>query len=182
MTKKTIIVVNGKLRSGKDTFAENIKNICQNINPDLSFSNISTVDHIKKIATEQFGWDGIKDSKGRRLLSDLKDASTRYNSGPFQYIVNSIEESFYKHSLVKQNLHFIFVVHSREPDEILKFVDHFNYECVTVLVKRNNNVKISCHADANVEDCQYDYILENNGSLEKFYKTCERFVQDLNIV
>lgn len=181
VTNKIVIVVNGRPQCGKDTFSENIRKICHSINSNLIFDNNSTVDHIKIIAKNHFNWNGEKDEKGRRLLSDLKDASTRYDSGPFEHIVDLINCIYFRNVDYPENYYVITVIHSREPDEISKFAEYFGETCKTVLIKRSNNVEISCHADANVDDYPYDYILENNGTPEKFYKTCERFVEDLNI-
>ena len=181
-TKKLVIIVNGKLQCGKDTFAKNIKNIFLGINPNLIFDNISTVDHIKIIAREHFGWNGERDEAGRRLLCDLKDASTRYNSGPFHTIADTLSCIYFHNEEYPNNYYVVTVIHSREPDEISRFAKYFGNTCKTVLIRRNNECVISCHADANVEDYSYDYILENNWGLDRFYETCERFVKDVDIV
>lgn len=104
--KKLVIAINGIATSGKD---ELVTQICKTYNTkNFRISNISSVDNVKVIAAENFGWDGVKDEKGRNLLSALKDASTEYNNKPFNDYVNKI--------LCESGE--VFFVHIREVDEI----------------------------------------------------------------
>lgn len=176
-----VLVVNGKPGVGKDEFTKNIKNLFIMDNTRRRLYNfISTVDHIKEIALEKFGWDGVKDEKGRRLLSDLKDASTRYNLGPFKKIIEQIDHqknfsAFFDHKMVT-------IIHCREPEEIQRFKDYYGEECKTILIKRNTDVEINGnHADVNVDKYEYDYVLDNNGTLEDFYEVCKVFLDKLII-
>ena len=57
---------------------------------------LSTVDFVKEIA-KKCGWDGTKDLKNRKFLSDLKDLLTNWNNVPFNKIeqqVKSIEDEW----------------------------------------------------------------------------------------
>ena len=74
-----VIICNGRPGVGKTTFQE----MCQiyareewenKIRVDIT----STVDFVKDIA-KQCGWDGTKDLKNRKFLSDLKDLLTEWN-------------------------------------------------------------------------------------------------------
>lgn len=177
--KELIFVVNGKPRSGKDTFANNIISVLKTLNSDdtgIYFENLSTIDQIKCIAKKCFGWDGIKDEKGRRLLADLKDASRRYNEGPFNYILENRQIFKLDDINLKNKYLFVTVVHSREPSEIKMFKDYFGDICYTVLVRRdlkeNSEENLSNHADKNVENYDYDIVIDNNGTLEEYEKKC----------
>lgn len=173
--KTLILVVNGKPESGKDTFAANIKNFY--FRQNFLINNISTIDHIKLIAKLHFNWDGVKDYKGRKLLSDLKDASTNYNEGPFITVINTINDYINAHD----DYNHIWIVHSREPEDIQRFVDYYKDKCRTVLIKReiNQNIIQSNHADENVDYFDYNYTIENNGLLEDFNNTCVNFINNL---
>lgn len=71
MTGLKIVIVNGAPGSGKTSF----ENFCQEIMGD--FCQIrSTIDLVKEIATIYAQWDGKKDLKSRKFLSDLKDLLT----------------------------------------------------------------------------------------------------------
>ena len=80
-----IIVINGSGGAGKDTFIK----YCREANHEIY--SFSTVDYVKDIAT-LIGWNGKKDMRGRRFLSDLKDALSEYNDTPFKRCVEEIQE------------------------------------------------------------------------------------------
>ena len=79
-----IICVNGYARSGKDTFCN-----FAFYHRGLVYT-YSTIDEVKKLA-KKIGWDGEKDAKGRKFLSDLKDCLTEYNDLPNRYILKQIQ-------------------------------------------------------------------------------------------
>ena len=61
-----VLIVNGAPQAGKTTFNEMLKDMA-----DGEVKIYSSIDYVKMIAFT-LGWDGIKDDKGRKLLSDLK--------------------------------------------------------------------------------------------------------------
>ena len=101
---KEIVVINGSGGVGKDTFVQ----FCGEY---TSIMNISSVDKVKEAAKVLAGWNGEKDEKSRKFLSDLKELGIEYNDAPFKYISNMAEE--FKNS-DKQ----IMFVHIREFEEI----------------------------------------------------------------
>ena len=62
---KEIVVINGSVGVGKDTFVQ----FCAEYAPIM---NISSVDKVKEAAKVLAGWNGEKDEKSRKFLSDLK--------------------------------------------------------------------------------------------------------------
>jgi hypothetical protein len=61
------------------------------------------------------------------------------------------------------NAEFLFI-DIREPEEIEKYKNKF--DAITLFIKKDNCEKISSNmSDANVENYDYDYIIENNGNL-----------------
>ena len=157
-----IVVVNGRPGSGKTTFEYIIKKKMS------AFCEMrSTVDLVKEIAIFYAGWDGNKDLKNRKFLSDLKDLLTKFDNVPFNDIVRykDIWESDMKRYGVINHPH-VLLVDSREPEEIQKFKDELG--AVAVLIRRTEveNEETSNHAVANVFDFDYDWVIENNGSLE----------------
>lgn len=155
-----IVVLNGFPRSGKTTFAKT----CQHIRPG-KIHNISIIDAVKTQA-RSFGWHGDKDEKGRRFLSDLKDAWERYNDGPYDTIKWRIEAIKNLEEMKNQSSdELIIFVDAREPDDIEKFVKDYN--AFTLLIRRpSTDVSFSNHADSNVLDWGYDMIYDNEGNLE----------------
>lgn len=162
--KKYIFITNGMARSGKDTFAEYLNDFV----PTLKYSSI---DKVKDIA-KQCGWDGTKDEKSRKFLSDLKVLTSQFNDMPFQAIKTVVEQ--FKEDKEKR----ILLIDIREPTEIEKVKKTFNAK--TILIKRNSVKNITSNmADANVFNYKYDYIIENNGTLDEFYWTVYKFVKDV---
>ena len=70
-----------------------------------------------------------------------------------------------------------FFIHCREPEEIQKFVDR--EEAKTLLVRRPEveNLEQSNHADQNVFNYNYDFIIENNGDLKDLRIKAMKFVR-----
>lgn len=169
-----VVVINGYPRTGKTTFTD----ICCEIAYPYG-KNLSTVDFIKEVATLA-GWDGTKDEKNRKFLSDLKKLMTEWNEVP----VNKLEEDMKNHM---DDLSFndfdskkaIFFVHCREPEEIQKLVDKFN--AVTVIVSRDNvEENLSNDSDKNVELFPYDVMIKNNNSIQHLELTAKVFMEWLH--
>lgn len=149
---KIVIIINGKGGCGKDT-------ICDIVSKYYKVKNISSVTPIKQIATYG-GWDGSKDKKGRKLLSDIKKAFTKYNKLSFNYLLNA----YYEFILDNNEIMF---VHIREPKEIKKFKKSIVTTCYTLLVKSSRtNKRYGNKSDDKVEEYKYDFIYENNDSIE----------------
>ena len=55
-----VLIMNGTGGSGKGTVAEYITELF-----DLKIREYSSIDYVKSVAEVAFGWDGIKDAKGR---------------------------------------------------------------------------------------------------------------------
>lgn len=160
--EKRIIIINGTGGSGKDTFVE----FCSKYGKVVNFSS---VDKVKEIA-RMIGWNGQKEEKDRKFLSDLKKLTTEYNDMAF----NSIKEAIEKFKTSDNEAIFI---HIREPEEILRAAKYFNAK--TLLVKRLGveNIK-SNYSDANVDNYDYDFIIENT-TLEELDKKAKKFISNL---
>ena len=160
-----IILINGTGTVGKDEFIKQLEIISS-----FKVHNISSIDQVKNIAKTFFGWDGQKDEKSRKFLADLKRLWVDYNNGPFQYIVNKIEDI--EHKSKDETIVFI---HCREIDEIKKFKDYYKgYDFVTLLVKRDVPVPEN-DADQQVFDYQYDYTVENTDGIPLLKKNAKAF-------
>lgn len=154
-----VVVINGFPKSGKDQFVR----MCQKIRPN-KIHNISLIDAVKTQA-RALGWNGDKDDKSRKFLSDLKDIWEAYNDGHYDTIKWRIEAI---RSLTEMNSgdskEIIVFVHVREPNDIEKFVKDFN--AFTILVRRPGcGPVLNNHADTNVENWNYDLIYDNEGDL-----------------
>ena len=158
-------ILNGVARSGKGSVVEYM-------NKYVPTKSISTVDIVKKICKE-LGWNGKKDDAGRLALSEFKDLSTKHFDHPFEYVRKELED--FKNP---NNKYLIFTVDVREPKDIDRLVKEHGFE--TILVS-NSNVKHipNNHADMEVENYNYDYIIYNDGTLEDLDLTVKGFLNSL---
>jgi len=162
---KLVIVINGKGGVGKDT-------LCEIVGEYYKTINVSAITPIKKIAYE-YGWQGEKDNKSRRFLSELKRVFADYNDLPNQYLLKE-----YRNFLISDKQ--IMFVHIREKDQIEKFVYAVENNCITLLITRNISLdnKYGNYSDDYVDEYKYDYYFDNNLALEqiedeflKFFKS-----------
>ena len=159
---KHIVVINGTGGSGKDTFVQYASKYAK-------VANFSSIDKVKEIASYA-GWEGAKEEKDRKFLSDLKDLLTNYNDLPYQTITAAIKD-------FENSDNELMFIHIREPKEIQRVVDNFNAK--SLLIKRlNYEIITSNSSDANVENYDYDYIIEND-TLEKLEKDAKDFVNNI---
>ena len=160
---KKIIVINGTGGSGKDTFVEYVSKYAK-------VYNFSSVDKVKEIA-KLIGWTGTKTDKDRKFLSDLKKLTTNYNDMSFV----SIKEAINKFNSSDDEIMFI---HIREPEEILKVVEASGAK--TILIKRKNLDNINSNtSDMNVDNYNYDYYINNDGTLEDFEEKAKEFLENI---
>lgn len=162
---KKIYILNGVGTSGKGTFVEFISKYV----PTHKYSIVD----LPKEAAKVLGWDGGKAERDRRFLSDIVDLSAEYNDSPFRDILSVVTD--FKNNLIEDEVLFIDM---RDPKDISRAVETFGAE--TILIDNPNVDKIeSNHADANVKNYEYDYTIENDGTLEQLERVAKLFVCDV---
>ena len=164
--------------SGKDLFCD----LCLNYMTarGIMGGKISTIDFVKRIVM-QVGWNGLKEPKDRKFLSDLKDLLTEYNDAPFTIVEEQIRQTYFhftKEMGVPEDK-IVFFVHCREPKEIQKFVDRLGAE--TLIIRREEVEKLpqSNHADEEVLNYTYTYEIKNDKGIEELEKEAMKFVDNL---
>lgn len=166
--RSTIIVINGRGGSGKDTFITSACNVASSLG--YKTESISSIDPYKQVA-KKLGWDSNnKTDEDRKFLSDLKRLSDNYNNYSTNYCIHeAVNAAITKHRLV--------FVQIREWDNIQRFVNwmntHFTRKvCVvdlcTVLIKNPNIADHGNDSDDHAEDHEdkYDYVFINNNTLD----------------
>lgn len=151
--KKTVIVINGAGGVGKDT-------LCDLAAKHFKVRNISTITPIKELAALT-GWDGRKDDKSRRFLSDLKQLCVNYNDFPTNWAKGVFDEFMHTDEQ-------ILFVHIREPEEIAKFIAATGGVAKALLVRGGDRMKKSHYgnrSDDEVENYEYDYYFYNDKTL-----------------
>lgn len=155
LTGKIVIIINGKGGVGKDT-------ICEITSMFFCVKVVSAITPIKKIA-RLAGWNGEKDLKSRKFLSDLKKLLIDFNNLPNNYL-----EMEYKKFLEEDN--DIMFVHIREGDQIDDFKKRVETKCITMLIESPqrsiSTTKFGNSSDDNVNEYYYDYRYLNCKPLE----------------
>jgi hypothetical protein len=162
-----IVIINGMARAGKDSVAV--------LSTNFAFvENVSSVDLIYEFMN-LMGWNGEKDERTRKFMSDLKLLMTEYNDIPFKYLMDKINE--FKITIKGMKEPCIIYLQVREPNEIQKLKEYYGEECVTLIVKNKNIIDITSNmADANVNNYEYDHVINNDGTLKDLKIAVESFV------
>lgn len=161
--KPLVIVVNGEPGAGKDTF---VVDCCRILGHMCYATIISSVYRVKE-AAKILGWDGAKDERGRKFLSDLKDLSTAAYDGPLNYMLGRIEKTFAK----------VAFVYIREPMEIDRLKERLP-GTLTLVVERHGLPKFDNTGDRDTGEYEYDFHIPNHGSLAALTLLAEKFVDD----
>lgn len=152
--KKLVIVINGAGGVGKDT-------LCDLAKKHFRVFNISSITPIKELATLA-GWDGRKDDRSRKFLSDLKRLTVEYNDLPTAWALER-----YREFLLSDD--DVMFVHIREPEEIAKFVRGTSGTARSLLVRGGERMSKTHYGNASddeVENYSYDYYFLNDSTIE----------------
>lgn len=168
-----VIIINGSAKSGKDQFVKYFTkhyiHMC---------INLSTIDKVKKISKKYFGWNGKKTDDARKFLSDIKKIWTEYNNGPFNDVVKKIFNNNSKLSKSEQK-YIVYFIHCREPEEIQKFKEKYNNDCITLLLKKDDIDIPNNSSDINVNNYNYDFIIDNNENKKELENKSIEFIKKI---
>ncbi len=163
---KKIVILNGYATAGKNSFVD----FCSKY---ANVHHYSYVDYARNVVAPLCGYTGGKTEKERNFLADLNDILIKYYDLPYRNI-RSVAKNF----LYNDEENGILFIDIREPKAIKRACDEF--KAVSVFVDNNNVERItSNHADANVRNYEYDYIIDNDGTLEQLEESAKTFVEDL---
>ena len=114
--------------------------------------------------------ESIKDDERRKLLSDTENFLADVYNIPYQITSAKVD-------LFLQSNKKVMLIDVRKPLIIKELVDAFAFQ--TVLIKNDRHHKANNDADMYVENYNYDYIIENNGTLEELEQKAIEFVKTL---
>lgn len=157
---KPVIILNGKPRSGKDTFAEYLNKITR-------VEKYSIVDKVKEIAA-QCGWDGSKEERDRKFLCDVKIMTELYNDMPFRSVVEKVRK------FNEDDSKEILLIDMREPRDIARAKRELGAYAIFIDNDRVPEIKSNV-ADGTINNFNYDYRIDNNGTLEDLEKEVQKF-------
>lgn len=157
-----VVIINGSGTSGKDTVASIVN---KHVNNTFVY-NISSIDRVRE-AARILGWTGEKFDHDREFLHQLKMLASKFYDHSFLYMLQKQES--YK-TVYQCNMSMIGFFHVREPEEIDKFRNELikrGDKVITLLITRDNVAQFSNEADKNVSEYQYDYVIDNSGTIER---------------
>lgn len=165
--KKLAFVINGRGGVGKDM-------LCAAAAERFSVRNVSSITPIKEIAA-RCGWKGEKDDRARAFLAGLKKLTVAYNDFPTTW---GLER--YREFLAGDQE--IFFIHIREPEEIGKFVRAAEGRVFTLLIRAGRRLAPHTYGNASddgVENYNYDYCFDNDGTPEESAEKFTAFLSSL---
>lgn len=166
-----IIITNGQGNSGKDTTQKYITKYLNTNYPEKEIIKLSIIDPIKDVA-ETLGWTGGKSLIDRKFLSDLKELTDQYNDFSMNYLVNLITQL--------HNDNAIIFIDMRSPSDISRFKKIFiELPVYTLLIKGKTPLYYGNEADDNVFQYEYDYIINNDSTLQGLNIAAIEFIEKL---
>ena len=166
-----VFIINGYGGSGKTSFEKMV------MTHSKGQGHITSMVEIVKHYAEQMGWEGTKEDKDRKFLSDLKLALAEWADIPMQYVISRVQ-------LFKElsNTTYCFI-DAREPADItrLKELLDKDFDVRTVLVDRNISREYGNIADDGVMNYRYDTTIMNTGTLKDLEKCAISFVKEEEI-
>lgn len=165
---KKVYILNGAATSGKNTFVD----MC---NEYIKTSHYSYVEYARTKIAPLCGYQGGKSNKERDFLSDLNDLLIKYYDLPFKDITIMVDNFYSEYT--PSGVDSALFIDIREPDAIDRACKTFDAKSILIKNDRVSPVE-SNHADANVENYNYDYIIENSGNIQDLRDSVVTFLKE----
>ena len=175
---KTIVLINGIARSGKDTFAEMlVPHLCGTDKTGFILPNAFGV---KEVASKVYGWNGVKDERGRSLLIDITNTGYKYDPMFWEKYANNHLKSLEKQ--INQNFDFVVVPDFRYPITQRYYIA-LGYRVITIYVARpdfDNELGVNKYDVSEMPmDIDFDYTVINDSDLEALEEYAKRIAKDI---
>lgn len=168
-----IITVSGKAESGKSTVADFLVERLRS--KGFKAGVLNHADSLKLIAERFFGWNGVKDEEGRRLLQELGTDVVRakYPDAWVNIILEQIKA-------IENVVDFVVVADARFLNELNAYKSN-EYETFNVLVSRENHrASLTAKQQEHLSEKEWQEfpfedwcVVSNDGSLEGLHlKVC----------
>lgn len=160
-----VICISAKAQHGKDTAANILKEYLESINKKVLI--IHNADLLKFICSTYFGWDGVKDDKGRSILQYIGTDVIRSKRPDFwvDFIADFLK-------LFSNTWDFVFIPDCRFPNEVTRLLRDFN--TAVLRIERpgfDNGLSIeqqSHPSETSMDNFAFDAVISNDGTLEEF--------------
>lgn len=177
---KTVLIINGKPRAGKDSTVAAMSNILKAHGVlTEAFSSIDPVRHMLGRA----GFDlTAKTPEDRALLAEVGDSVEKHSQWRSQRCFKEIH-GFFDDAGDRPAVMFL---HVREPviiERISERVRRRGWSVLHVLVKSVREEHVTSNAaDMSTEDMMYDAVLTNNGTLDDLARECDKLLFNKGLI
>ena len=165
---KKIVLISGKAQSSKDTSAKFMKSYLESKGERVLICHYA--DLLKYICKTFFDWDGKKDDKGRTLLQYVGTDIIRHQCE--DYWVKFMMEFLF---MFRKEWDYVLIPDTRFPNEI----EYANSSWIgeenvyTIRINRPNfnsgatEEQLNHPSECGLDDYEFDYYINNNGTLEE---------------
>jgi len=164
MGKTVIILLAGKAGTGKSFFAEKLRSIFELQKYNVEIQHFASV--LKYIAKQYFGWDGIKDERGRKLLQHLGDIGREYDKDV--WVKNLLELRLFASRQYPQDI--VIIDDWRFPNEFDYLNKNCNYSIYKVRMSASNRELLKGGASVHCSETSlppetelsyYNFVIDN---------------------
>ena len=171
-----VICISGKARHGKDTLANYLEDGMQFWHKRVLIAHYA--DLVKYVCKTFFGWDGVKDERGRTLLQYVGTDRVRAVSPDYwaDFVVNIL-------SMFKDEWDYVIIPDTRFPNEV-ELLKHYGFDVSLVRVVRPDfdsgltEEQKQHPSETALDDYVYDYIVENT-SLGDLFHSSQLLLEEL---
>ena len=171
-----ILLLCGKARSGKSTFASFLKEKVKN----KKIVQIQLVSTLKNYVKTYFGWDGSDENKPRELLQELSKEIIRKKKKKKKLFINRTIEDI---DIMKHYFDIFIIDDIRLELEINEIKKHFK-NVITLKIERPNFVsELSDKQKMHLTEVgldkfdKYDYVIKNDGDLTNLSNKVDDFLE-----
>lgn len=170
---KQIILISGKARAGKDSFADILTYYLKGKSIKLSYAN-----YLKYICEKYFGWDGQKDENGRNILQKTGTDLIRDKLGWQNFHVDRVCQDM---KIAENEYDYFLIPDTRRKNEVYITQGMFPDMVTTVRVERVDfisplTIEQQNHiSETDLDKFKFDYYVRSETGLDKLEEEVARF-------
>ncbi len=176
-----VILISGKSASGKDTFADLLRE-----NLEQKGKRVLTIhfgDPVKMFATKYYNWDGQKDVYGRTLLQTLGTNKVRAHYPNYwgdmigQFIDATAEDWDYVLIPDLRFLNELRRVQKFNPNSVAVRIVRYNEDGTPYYNPNMNLVQLAHPSETDLDTFCFDWYVENSGTVDDLRDAANDFLQ-----